>query len=166
MLLLPLLLFFFFFCCCCRYTDYCNRYDCGSLPSEDGVVAANTTVEYKYLLALYWSVQTMTTVGYGDLTPSTTSEYVIAMAAQFVGCAVFGYIISKIANVVEGQAETQRNRREKTDQLTHFITTATSLTPGTKRKVKRFFNYYWDKQVIGAWDCLPVCSLNCLPCSL
>jgi voltage-gated potassium channel len=46
--------------------------------------------------ALYWSVITVTTVGYGDIVPSTTEGRVVAMVLVFAGIAVISFATSII----------------------------------------------------------------------
>lgn len=55
-----------------------------------------------YLNALYFTVTTFCTVGYGDVLPKTNSEYIFVMFIQFFGVAQFGiavsFIISYLSN--------------------------------------------------------------------
>eukprot|EP00392_Amoebophrya_sp_AT5.2_P008355 g8376.t1 len=43
-----------------------------------------------YISALYWSFTTMTTVGYGDITPRSTTERIYCIFVMFVGGSAFG----------------------------------------------------------------------------
>lgn len=54
-----------------------------------------------YIGAMYWAVQTVTTVGYGNIVPTTISERVIACFVMLLGGFVFSTIISKVASVLE-----------------------------------------------------------------
>lgn len=50
-----------------------------------------------YIDALWWSLVTMTTVGYGDLYPrSTLGRFIVGLPVMLVGGAVLGYAISII----------------------------------------------------------------------
>jgi hypothetical protein len=45
---------------------------------------------YLYVWVLYWTITTMTTIGYGDLTPQTGFEAIMTIGVQLVGASVFG----------------------------------------------------------------------------
>ena len=49
-----------------------------------------------YVAALFWSVQTLTTVGYGNVVPTTVDERVIAILVMITGGFVFSAIISGV----------------------------------------------------------------------
>lgn len=46
----------------------------------------------RYVTSVYWAMSTMTTVGYGDVTPIQTKEKLIAMAGMIVGVTAFAYV--------------------------------------------------------------------------
>ena len=68
-----------------------------------------------YVASLYWTFTTITTVGYGDLTPQATSERAYAIFSMCIGTGIFAYIISAMTNTLadyfKGDAQVQMKFR-------------------------------------------------------
>ena len=50
-----------------------------------------------YIRAIYWVITTMTTVGYGDITPTTNVQTLYAMFVAVLGVGTYGYIIANLS---------------------------------------------------------------------
>ena len=50
-----------------------------------------------YVASLYWTYTTITTVGYGDLTPKATAERLYATFIMIIGTGLFGYILASVS---------------------------------------------------------------------
>ena len=56
--------------------------------------------------SLFWAVQTLTTVGYGNVVPQTVSERLLACGVMLMGGFVFSLIIGKVSSLLDnGSAE-------------------------------------------------------------
>eukprot|EP00930_Biecheleria_cincta_P001400 TRINITY_DN102540_c0_g1_i1.p1 TRINITY_DN102540_c0_g1~~TRINITY_DN102540_c0_g1_i1.p1 ORF type:complete len:685 (+),score=114.50 TRINITY_DN102540_c0_g1_i1:23-2056(+) len=54
----------------------------------------------EYVVAVYWSMTTLTTVGYGDITPTTDKERLLTIVAMVVGGAFYGIVVGSISSLV------------------------------------------------------------------
>jgi len=60
--------------------------------------------------ALWWSMTTITTIGYGDLYPVTTTGRMIAVGLMFAGIALLGIVTAALATwLIERVAETEED---------------------------------------------------------
>lgn len=64
---------------------------------ERFVQTKDSTSLKKYFSALYFSVVTCTTVGYGDIVPKNDFELFLVMAVMLVGVVVFSYTLGDLA---------------------------------------------------------------------
>ena len=69
----------------------------GCLPLP-GVPALSTSS--RYVIALYWSVQTITTVGYGDVSPTTDTERCVVIACVTIGAGMYAFVVGSVCGVV------------------------------------------------------------------
>lgn len=53
-----------------------------------------------YFYCLYFSIVSMNTVGYGDITPITASERIYASIMIVISCGIFGYSINTIGEII------------------------------------------------------------------
>lgn len=80
--------------------------------------AANAHI-HTWFDGVYWSVTTLTTVGYGDIVPVTVTGRVYALGLQLIGAIMFGLIIAMISSYVNrAQDEFYWNRLfERMDRM-------------------------------------------------
>lgn len=62
-----------------------------------GAEAFHSAEGQSYSISLYWALTTMTTVGYGDVTPHTTAGHIVACVVMVVGIGFFAVLTGAIA---------------------------------------------------------------------
>ena len=86
--------------------------------------------------SLYYSVVTMSTVGYGDITPKTVDARLFAVSVMFLGLAVFATSLTAIAGPMIARLSAPKEKRMK--RTNHFIVVgATPLAYNTYREFKK-----------------------------
>ncbi len=93
-----------------------------------------------YATAFYYSIVTMSTVGYGDITPKTTHARLFAVSIMILGIAVFATSISAIVGPVVTRSVDQimRGREKPVKRSNHFIIVgATPLAFNTYRELNK-----------------------------
>ena len=67
--------------------------------------------EERYLKAIYYVVVTMTTTGYGDITPQNRTEMLLSILFMFIGSVLVGYSINSIRDILKSaNAESKQAR--------------------------------------------------------
>ncbi|HEL9597555.1 TPA: potassium channel family protein [Streptococcus suis] len=85
--------------------------------------------------AVWWSIVTMTTVGYGDIVPQDTISKVIAILLMLVGISTFGMVTSTITRFF---SETERET--KLDALIAKVDEQTELLRQLEKKIESLEN--------------------------
>ena len=61
-----------------------------------------------YIYANYWAITTLTTVGYGDITPASNLARVFTMGTMVLGVGVYGIVIGNVAQMLMKEIVTGR----------------------------------------------------------
>jgi voltage-gated potassium channel len=81
--------------------------------------AFSSAEKISYGNALYWAITTMTTVGYGDITPQTTTAKIVASIVMVVGIGFFAILTGAIAQrfLATEVVELEEEERDLVDQI-------------------------------------------------
>jgi len=70
----------------------------------------------QYVEALYWTITTMTTIGYGDVIPHGIVDRIFAMTVMLIGVGLYGTIIGYVSSLLtEGQRHKELQKQKKLD---------------------------------------------------
>ena len=89
----------------------------------------------KFTDALWWSFVTATTVGYGDLSPSTNAGRIIASLLMLVGIGLIGSLTSSITSFFLHSDE--EPKKFSSDKVEMVLTMYESLSDEEKQAVKQ-----------------------------
>ena len=125
--------------------------------SEEEVHAANwwNTIDYLvdanvedyYISSLYWAFTTMTTVGYGDLTPQTGTERTYSIIVMILGATVFGYIVGNVSQMVGRLDVGAVRQREQLARIKNYMIEQ-DLPRHMRVRIERFFEFYYQRTSI------------------
>jgi hypothetical protein len=107
---------------------------------QQGIEHANPITQY--IRALYWVIQTMATVGYGDITPHRDFEYVFSILTMLMGASTYAFIIGNIASLASNLDASRAsffNRIEAVSQYLH----SRQVPPHLNEQVRNYYEYLW-----------------------
>ncbi|CAK88798.1 unnamed protein product (macronuclear) [Paramecium tetraurelia] len=100
----------------------------------------------QYLHSLYWSIITMTTIGYGDITPQNLRERVFAVGMALSAVGVFGYSIGNINSIYAEWSRQSFQIRTDMNNLKKFIRIK-GINKHLAEKIRKYFEYVWSDQM-------------------
>lgn len=99
-----------------------------------------------YNISLYWTVTTLTTVGYGDITPQTNLARLYTMGVMLIGVASYGIIIGNFSRMIMLKDRYEEERKEKMNAL-HKYMRFYNIPMSLQRQVFSFYNHLLNQNI-------------------
>ena len=99
-----------------------------------------------YQSALYWAITTLTTVGYGDITPVGVAQTYYTMAAMALGAAMYGYIIGNVASLLANLDVIRSRHLRRVETVNHFMRDRHVPRP-IQARVRDYYDYVWESRI-------------------
>jgi Cyclic nucleotide-binding domain/Ion channel len=74
-----------------------------------------------YVKAAYWLITTISTVGYGDITPQTSGGRIFAMSMMIMGATIWGIFIASASRMMLANDRRKERAKEKMEALHSFF---------------------------------------------
>jgi voltage-gated potassium channel len=115
----------------------------------------------RYIRAFYWTITTLTTIGYGDITPVTNLQTIYVIIIEILGAGMYGFIIGNIANLIANIDIAKAQYKEKLEKINTFMKYR-NLPAALQTRINEYYSYLWESR--RGYDESSV--LNDLPVSL
>lgn len=108
----------------------------------DGIDTGKDNVTV-YITSLYWTVTTLTSVGYGDIIPVSNGQKLYTILVELSGISLFGYLIANVVTILSRLDVGQLRYKEHAEML---ITAARrrGLSHDLQRRVLDYYRYMRD----------------------
>lgn len=74
-----------------------------------------------YVASFYWSLSTITTIGYGDISAENSNERLFSVLAMVIGSSMYAYGITNIITLVANMNQERTRFREQMDKLNSYM---------------------------------------------
>jgi CRP-like cAMP-binding protein len=113
----------------------------------DGGSAVDGSLSKKYLYAIYWSLTTMSTVGYGDITPANDRERWFATFALVVGALSFALINGSVVSLLSSLDNQSALVEGKMEAIKEYVQWR-SLPKNLVIRMRRYYEHYYTRRAV------------------
>jgi hypothetical protein len=107
---------------------------------------ADATVEHQYIASVYWSITTMSTVGFGWIGPRNTIERMFAIFTMIVACGSFAVIVGSLQKVLALLAAEKVAHDQLVVRTMRFLRAQEVVEPELRLKVKNYLSFKYNNK--------------------
>lgn len=133
--------------------NWITKYYGGEMPDKTSPVSI-------YALSFYFVTTTVTSVGYGDVTPENMMEKVFCIVMLFIGVLTFSFASGSLNSVITNYDHSQMGFKKKVEQL-NFIKKLYGVNEDLYFEIKSSLEFEYNRKVEGLGE-----FMSCLPLEL
>ena len=103
---------------------------------------ANATVASRYLKSVHWATTSITSVGYGEIKPVTSAEFLYAVIAMVLGAGIYAMIFSQVVSYITRLDMAYTRFEERMEEVRRQMIYL-RLPSELQDKVVSYFEYLW-----------------------
>jgi len=139
--LVSILLLMHWLACIWFFSAFASGFPADSWAARASIVDSGPVAQY--IRSIYWTITTMTTVGYGDITPARSAEYVLSAIIMLMGASLYAFIIGSIASLLGSIQAAKNSHWERIDSVTEFLRQR-QVPAELDAKVRNYYEYVWE----------------------
>lgn len=135
----------------------CHRYACVfftfGVANNDGIgswlepeLLINASGGTQYVASIYWSLSTMSTIAYGDITPVTSVERLFCCFVMVTGTSVYAYGITSVVSIATGANAAERAFTQHKDELNRYMKHM-QMPKELQQSLREYFMHYQASMV-------------------
>jgi len=117
---------------------------CGTMVSTEDEAFAGTWLEDRdtdepgtiYMISLYWTFTTITTVGYGDISGTNNIERIFCSVVMVVGVLAFSFVNGSLSSILTNADSTNAIAQDQKEMI-EKIQADFNLPPDLVKRIKR-----------------------------
>ena len=118
-----------------------------ALSDPNATEFKDDTIAAHWLVAFYWAITTLSSVGYGDVAPTTHMEMTYCVVAELIGTMCFGMIIGLISTLIQSKGHGAQLYGLELGQLREYMKSK-NLSLALRRRVRAHMHILHERSHI------------------
>jgi len=106
-------------------------------------VTHGLTAGHTYIRALYWSVTTVSTTGFGDITPKTEPQMIYTMLAMILGAGLYATVVANVASLISRSDSARATFDSKIERL-NTLMKYKNMPDSLQKQILGYHEYLWQ----------------------
>ena len=108
----------------------------------------------RYVLSLFWSIQTITSIGYGNISPITYAEWWVGATLQLLAGVAWAYFVGSLVGVAAGFNAEEESFNQRADEANALIRFFNKPTFGKSRNatLTGINDHDMHMSIVGSFD--------------
>ena len=109
---------------CCMWWGLCTKMSPVAWYDNIGGTAPSLRDGHfhdQYVTSLYWTITTLSSVGYGDIVPVNSSERVLSILIMIMGATVFGFVVANVGTIVGNFDQIEARAADRLTQMIEYM---------------------------------------------
>ncbi|XP_074508444.1 voltage-gated inwardly rectifying potassium channel KCNH6-like [Sebastes fasciatus] len=112
-------------------------------PYNDSVIGSGPSIRDKYVTALYFTFSSLTSVGFGNVSPNTNSEKIFSICVMLVGALMYASIFGNVSAIIQRLYSGTARYHAQMMRVREFIRFHQIPNP-LRQRLEEYFQHAWS----------------------
>uniref|UniRef100_A0A8C9Z8K3 Ion transport domain-containing protein n=1 Tax=Sander lucioperca TaxID=283035 RepID=A0A8C9Z8K3_SANLU len=135
-------------------------------PYNDSIIGSGPSIRDKYVTALYFTFSSLTSVGFGNVSPNTNSEKIFSICVMLIGALMYASIFGNVSAIIQRLYSGTARYHAQMMRVREFIRFHQIPNP-LKQRLEEYFQHAWsytngiDMNAVSMGDFLGILNFLC-----
>nr|XP_057917628.1 potassium voltage-gated channel subfamily H member 2-like isoform X3 [Doryrhamphus excisus] len=112
-------------------------------PYNDSILGSGPSIRDKYVTALYFTFSSLTSVGFGNVSPNTNSEKIFSICVMLIGALMYASIFGNVSAIIQRLYSGTARYHTQMMRVREFIRFHQIPNP-LRQRLEEYFQHAWS----------------------
>ncbi|XP_076601120.1 voltage-gated inwardly rectifying potassium channel KCNH6-like [Chaetodon auriga] len=112
-------------------------------PYNDSIIGSGPSIRDKYVTALYFTFSSLTSVGFGNVSPNTNSEKIFSICVMLIGALMYASIFGNVSAIIQRLYSGTARYHAQMMRVREFIRFHQIPNP-LRQRLEEYFEHAWS----------------------